>query len=392
MSFVKTPPLYHPARTGLIAVWCLLAAAADAATPAPPPSQTLFARGQEGYHTCRIPALAVTTNGTVLAFAEGRKHSGGDAGKIDLLVRRSVDNGETWGKVQVVWADEENTCGNPAPVVDRQTGAVWLLSTWNRGEDHERKIIDRTSRDTRRIFVASSSDDGITWTQPREITPEVKLANWTWYATGPGGGIQMTRGPRSGRLVIPCDHIEADTKHYYSHVIYSDDHGQNWKLGGSTPRSQVNECEIVELAGGRLMLNMRNYDRTHHRRQVAISDDGGLTWADQRFDEALIEPICQAAIRRWRWPAQDQTEVIAFSNPASQHARTNLTLRASFDDGRTWPAARVLHPGPSAYSDLAVLADGRIACLFEAGATNSYETIRLVRLPLEALAPDHASR
>ena len=161
----------------------------------------------------------------------------------------------------MIWDDAANTCGNPCAVVDRNTGVISLLVTWNRGDDREPQIIDQTSNDTRRVFVTQSTDDGRTWAPPREITGEVKQSNWTWYATGPGGGIQIENGLHKGRLLVPCDHIEARTKHYYSHIIYSDDHGESWKLGGRTPAHQVNECEVVELAGGRLMLNMRNYDR-----------------------------------------------------------------------------------------------------------------------------------
>lgn len=378
----------------LLAVCLLIAALADSAFAATRTltNQTLFARGQDGYHTWRIPALAVTAQGTVLAFAEGRKHSRGDTGKIDLLAKRSTDNGQTWDAARVIWADGDNTCGNPSPVFDRNTGVLWLLMTWNRGEDKEHQIVDQTSKDTRRVYVTSSSDEGATWTKPREITADAKLTNWTWYATGPGGGIQIANGPHQGRLVIPCDHIEAGTKRGYSHVIFSDDHGATWKLGNSTPNAGVNECEVAELGGGRLMLNMRNHDRARKNRQVAISEDGGLHWKDQRFDEMLIEPICQAAIRRLRWPEKDKPGVILFSNPASQNSRSNLTLRASFDDGRTWPVARVLHAGPSAYSDLAALSNGQIACLFEAGATNAYESIVLSRLMLDDLSPAPASK
>ena len=224
---------------------------------------------------------------------------------------------------------------------------------------------------------------------PQEITADVKQDDWTWYATGPGSGIQIQHGPHKGRLVIPCDHIEADTKYYYSHVVYSDDHGTSWRLGGWTPAHQVNECEVVELPGGQLMLNMRNYDRAKRNRQVAVSDDGGLTWKDQRFDLALIEPICQAAIERYSWP---RTAAAASSCSATRPAKTgrvNLTVRASFDEGQTWKASQVLHAGPSAYSDLAVLADGQIACLYEAGATHPYESIMFAGFPLLSLAgPD----
>jgi len=358
----------------------------DAPPPPVPCGQPVYVSGQDGYHTYRIPALTVTKAGTVLAFCEGRKNSSSDTGEINLLVKRSTDGGRTWSPQQVVWDDAGNTCGNPCAVVDQQTGTIWLLLTWNRGDDHEPQIIARTSKDTRRVFVTCSADDGLTWREPREITADTKQDSWTWYATGPGSGLQVQHGPHRGRLVIPCDHIEAGTGHYYSHIIYSDDQGQRWQRGGSTPQHQVNECEAVELADGRLMLNMRNYDRTQKNRQVAVSDDGGLTWKDQRFDLALIEPICQAAIERFSWPGAESQSVILFSNPASQSGRVNLTVRASFDEGQTWPASRVLHAGPSAYSDLAVLADGQAACLYEAGQNSAYESIVFAVFPLPSLA------
>jgi sialidase-1 len=356
------------------------------AEPATPPTgKPLFISGQGGYHTYRIPALAVTTRGTVLAFAEGRKNSRGDSGDIDLLLRCSTDHGETWSPTQVVWNDGANTCGNPCAVVDRQTGTVWLLMTWNRGDDSEKEIINRTSKETRRVFVAHSMDDGSNWSGPCEITEHLKRQNWTWYATGPGSGIQIEHGPQAGRLIIPCDHIESDTAHHYSHIIYSDDHGNCWRLGGTTPKAQVNECEVVELSDGRLLLNMRNYDRSIKSRQIAFSEDGGLTWQEQRFDRALIEPRCQAAIERGRWPAGDRSGVILFSNPAHESKRVNMTVRASYDDGQTWPDTKVVYAGPSAYSDLAVLADGQVACLYEAGLTSAYESIMFCRFPLDAL-------
>jgi sialidase-1 len=375
---------FRPWRNRLVLQSFLLSGTLIEPPPLPKPSGVpLFVSGRDGYHTYRIPALAVTTKGTMLAFCEGRRNSRSDTGDIDLLLKRSTDNGATWSAQQVIWDDAGNTCGNPCAVVDRDTGTVWLLSTWNRGDDHERQIIDGTSKDTRRVFVTSSTDDGVTWAKPREITADAKLPDWTWYATGPGSGIRIERGPHQGRLVIPCDHIEADTKHYYSHVIYSDDHGRTWRLGGRTPRHQVNECEVVELSGGRLMLNMRNYDRSKSHRQVAVSDDGGLTWTDQRFDPALVEPICQASIRRYRWPVEGYDGVILFSNPASSQGRIKMTVRASFDDGQTWPKARVLHEGPSAYSSLEVLPDGRIACLYEAGLRHPYELIVFAAFELD---------
>ena len=346
--------------------------------------QALWTSGENAYHTYRIPAMVVTTRGTILAFCEGRKGGSSDAGNIDLLIRRSQDNGQTWSAAQAVWDDGENTCGNPSPVVDLETGTVWLLSTWNRGDDHEGQIIAGQSKDTRRVFVMGSTNDGLTWSAAKEITAAVKQPDWTWYATGPGSGIQIQHGVHANRMVIACDHIEAGTKHYYSHVVFSDDHGQTWKLGGSSPKGQVNECEVVELADGQLLLNMRNYDRTQKIRQIAFSNDGGTSWSDQRFDRALIEPICQASIHRYSWPGAGRKSVILFSNPASTK-RVNLTVRASLDDGKTWPLQQCLHSGPSAYSDLAVLADGTALCLYERGDKHPYEEIVLARFRLTDL-------
>jgi len=364
---------------GLVAALVLSTAAMAA------PSQTnVFVSGRDGYHTYRIPSLVVTTRGTLLAFAEGRKQTSGDAGDIDLLLKRSLDQGQTWEATQTVWNDGPNTGGNPCPVVDRETGTIWLLLTWNRGDDAEHEIISQQSSDTRRVFVTRSTDDGAHWTPPAEITQSVKPTHWTWYATGPGAGIQIERGPHRGRLVIPCDHIEAATRHYYSHVIYSDDHGATWQLGGSTPQHQVNECEVVEITEHRLLLNMRNYDRSQRTRQQAISTDGGLTWSHQRHVPELVEPICQASIRRFSWPDARARSVILFSNPASTK-REALTVRASFDEGETWPIARQLDPRPSAYSCLAVLSNGQIGILYEAGDTHPYENLVFTRFPVEWL-------
>ena len=364
--------------TGSIISWLCLICVARAEVE----FTDVFRSGQDGYHTFRIPAVVVSSQGTVLAFCEGRKGGAGDTGAIDLVLKRSRDGGKTWSSPQRVWGDANNTCGNPCPVLERATGTLWLLLTWNRGDDTEPRIIAQTSKDTRRVFVSHSADDGVTWAQPTEITAAVKPTNWTWYATGPGAGIQIERGKFQGRLVIPCDHIEAGTRRYYGHVIYSDDRGQTWRLGGSTPRDQVNECEVVELSDDRLMLNLRNYDATQHTRQVAFSTDGGMTWTDQHHAAELVEPICQASIRRYSWPGTSARGLVLFSNPASLR-REKLTVRLSYDDGRTWPAALQLHAGPAAYSCLAVLPGRLMACLYECGGSGPYELIRFARFSAE---------
>lgn len=359
----------------LLSAFALLLTATVAAEPAPTErleQASVFVSGREGYHTYRIPALLVSKKGTLLAFCEGRKKGGGDAGDIDLLLKRSFDGGKTWAKTQVVWDDDGNTCGNPCPVVDTRTGTIWVLLTHNLGRDAEARIINGTSKGTRSVWVMKSDDDGATWIKPVEITRDVKKSDWTWYATGPGVGIQL----KSGRLVVPCDNQVAGTKVRQSHVIYSDDRGKTWKLGG-VAGPQCNESQVVELRDGGLLLNMRSY-RPGNRRLVARSKDGGATFSEPFVDRQLIEPVCQASILR----CPGERGGILFSNPASTK-REKMTVRLSRDEGTTWTHARVLHDGPSAYSCLAVLPDGTIACLYERGNKNAYETITLSRFSLD---------
>jgi sialidase-1 len=340
------------------------------------PEQTpIFAAGEGGYHTYRIPALIVTKKGTLLAFCEGRKNGRGDAGKIDLLLKRSFDHGKTWTKTQVVWEDGDNTCGNPCPVVDAKTGAIVLLLTHNLGSDTQKMIEQRTAKGSRTVWLSRSEDDGATWSKPAEITKDVKKADWTWYATGPGVGIQL----KSGRLVVPCDHYRAGSRDQYAHVIVSDDAGKTWKLGGMVG-PKCNECQIVQLDKGSLMLNIRSY-RGNNRRLIAISQDGGETFGELVEDQTLIEPVCQASILR----LPGERGGILFANPASKK-RENMTVRLSRDQGKTWPLSRVVHAGPSAYSCLAVLGDGSIGCLYERGDKHAYETITFARFSRDWLA------
>lgn len=347
----------------------------------------LFVSGTEGYHTFRIPAIVRAAEHDLLAFAEGRKGGQGDAGDIDLVMRRSTDGGRTWGPLLVVWDDGANTCGNPCPVADRETGAVLLLATHNLGTDSEREIIEQTAEGTRTVWVLQSTDDGLSWGAPRNITEQAKAIDWTWYATGPGNGIQLRWGDHAGRLVVPCDHIVEGTKQYFSHVIVSDDHGATWRLGGTTPTDKVNECAVAEIGPDRLLLNMRNSDRSVHARALSESDDAGETWGELRRDEGLPEPICQAAMIAMHAGRERSAEfsgppMLVFSNPASASARERMTLRVSGDGGRSWNELEVLHPGPSAYSSLVDLGGGAVGCLYECGDKNPYERITFATAPV----------
>jgi sialidase-1 len=336
--------------------------------------------GQDGYHTYRIPSVIVTPRGTLLAFAEARRESRTDSGDIDLVVKRSADRGKTWSGMQVVGDNGPNTFGNPCALVDRTTGAIWLLTTQNRGEDREQEIIAGTSKGTRTVWVMKSTDDGGTWSEPVEITARAKKSDWTWYATGPGSGIQT----RTGRLVVPANHAVAGTHTHRSHMVYSDDHGSTWRLGGVLPDG-TNESQVVELADGRLMLNMRNHPRKEENyRAVATSADSGETWSDVRHDLALIEPPAQASILRFSTRASHDRNRLLFSNAASTR-RERMTVRVSYDEGESWPVSRVIHAGPAAYSSLVVLPDMTIGLLYERGDEHPYERLTFAGFSLEWL-------
>ncbi len=340
----------------------------------------LFRAGEGGYHTYRIPALTVTRSGRLLAFCEGRLEGSGDAGRIDLLVRWSDDNGVTWAAPSVVAQDPPHTVGNPSPVVDRVTGRIHLVFCKNLGDGDEGLIC--AGKAPRTVWRTYSDDDGRTWSTPQEITSDVKRADWTWYATGPCHGVQLQSGGQSGRLVIPCDHIRSvnfdrKTDPYHSHLIFSDDGGERWQIGAVMP-PDTNESTVAELSDGRLYLNCRNQGGVvrpeEARRVVGWSADGGLSVASPRKDPVLVDPICQGS-------AINHGGRLLFLNPAGG-GRRGLTLRVSNDGGETWPHTALIWPGPAAYSDLCVLEDGRVALLYECGAQRPYESLRWSTLTL----------
>jgi sialidase-1 len=342
-------------------------------------------------HLYRIPALAVSKNGTLLAFAEARRDSAADHGNIDTVVRRSEDGGKTWGPEIVVAGDGDNTMGNPCPVVDRDTGRVWLHLCWNGHQPPPGGFKPGYGEDSRRVFVTYSDDDGRTWARAKEITASVKLEHWSWYATGPGHGIQLERGKHKGRLIIPSNHKsepEGGPRTYHSHIVYSDDHGETWKIGAVTAEG-YNESTAVELENGDVMLNSRLHGPgTHDKkyRGVSISGNGGETFARWGYNRDLIDPHCQGSLRRIRWAEDGNPGVIAFSNPAWPW-RTHVMVRYSYDDGITWPAGRMIYPWTSAYSDTAVLPDGRVAVLFE---KDWWGSVSLAILPAPPALPPAA--
>lgn len=360
----------------------------------------LFRGGEGGYALYRIPGIVVTPQGTVLAYCEARVTGRGDWGPIDVLLRRSEDGGRTWSPPETLVHIEgdlpvnpvaaaqkldqpgENTVNNPVAIVDHESGAIHFLYCL----------------EYMRCFSMRSDDDGRTFSEPVEITttfdefrPEY---DWKVLATGPGHGIQLTRGPHRGRLIVPVWLSLGTGGHAHrpsvTSTIYSDDHGATWRRGEiavpDTPEFVFpNETCVVQLADGAVMLNTRSESHAH-RRIVTLSPDGATDWSEPRFDDALLEPICMASIVRVSDEHSGQPSILAFSNPDNlsredgsetpgrSRDRVNVSIKLSYDDGRTWPVNRLLEDGRSAYSDLTVLRDGTLLCFYErrpAGADGS---------------------
>jgi sialidase-1 len=329
----------------------------------------LFVGGNGGYVCYRVPALAVSTKGTILAFCEARKHTGADWDAIDIALKRSFDNGKTWQKMQVVVGGREDTFNQPTPVVDRSTGTIWLPFC-NKNQQ---------------VFVTESKDQGATWSKPVEITRQVTEPTWHYFGAGPGHGIQL----RSGRLLIPAwvdaaglvpgmapgktrptarnDWVSPGDfdKAQFSYCFYSDDHGASWKRGTALESNMSDECEVVEAADGRVYMNMRSR-QGKHRRAHAWSEDGGRTWSNVKYDETLPEPSCEGSLVRFTDRDRFGKNRVLLANPASTTDRSKLTVRVSYDECQTWPLSKIVHAGLGAeYSDLAIAPDMTILCLYD---------------------------
>ena len=332
---------------------------------------TVFeSNGVEGYVMIRIPAIVHAANGDLLAFAEGRADGtpAGNNGNNDLLLKRSTDDGQTWGALQIIDDDFGWTMGNPGPVVDMldpvNPGRIWLPY----------------SKENSEMFVRYSDDNGATWSARTNITSSVKDPSWRLDSAGPGHSIQLERGANAGRLVVPGWHsLLADPTLYGSHIMYSDDHGQSWQLGASetqTPSSssapEPTENVATELVDGRVYINARNQNGGPlNTRLVTYSSDGGETYdSPLTKDPQFVTPIVENSVVRFAATDMgDAQNILIHSGPGWWHFRQDLTLRVSYDEGTTWIDNTLIHPGPAAYSDLVKLGSQEFGVLYEAGDT-----------------------
>jgi sialidase-1 len=341
---------------------------------AEPEMVDVFARGTNGYHTYCIPSLICTAKGTLLAFCEGRKINGIDESPTDLVLRRSFDGGKTWQPMQIIVKAVPEAAMDPTPIVDRTTGAIVLVydlwpeyikDTWP-ADYHIAPGMDRRSVTA---WVMTSNDDGATWSTPVDITAMTKKPGWSRIVHGPGVGIQT----RSGRLVVPCWKTNPNGSHDTNFAIFSDDHGKTWQLSDNEVGPGVNESQVVELSDGSLSLNMRGAPPC---RKGSVSKDGGKTWSAMFQIPELIDSGCQGSILRYTWAdAQGGKSRVLFCNPATGEGRNPAvsmkigrntgTIRLSYDEGKTWPVAKMLFKDTFAYSCLTTMPDGTICCLFD---------------------------
>lgn len=346
----------------------------------------VFRAGEDGYHTFRIPTIIRAANGDLLAIAEGRVSGQSDAGNIDLVMKRSTDGGLTWGQLTRIGDFGEGTIGNPAPVLDADSGDIIILAVLQPEGVHEGHI--RNGHGYRDPCIIRSSDHGVTWSEPVSLVETADREDWRWYATGPCHGIQLRHGPHAGRLVVPANFSTDDgagNNQLGAHALLSDDAGHTWRIGAvddsyvGNDHINPNESAVVELADGTLLFNTRDQGGSSRAtRASTLSKDGGESFeAPYAPVDDLVTPVCQGALLSIE---QEGRQVIIYSGPGVWNARELMKLRYSTDQGESWQDGPVLYDGSSAYSDMVNLAGSTIGCLFE---IDSYQRIVFTTVNLE---------
>jgi sialidase-1 len=303
---------------------------------------------EDGVDTYRIPGLATTNSGTLISVYDIRRNSSVDLQEdVDIGMNRSTDGGQTWEPMKVImdmgeWGgrpQKENGVGDPAILVDHQTNTIWVAALWLHGNPDKRAWFasqqGMSPHETGQLLLVKSEDDGVSWSEPINITSQIKNPEWFLLLDGPGKGIQM----KDGTLVFPAQ-FKDKNEVPHSTIISSKDHGKTWVIG-SGAKSKTTEAQVVELADHSLMLNMRD-DRGSSpggrngtgARSVSITKDLGKTWKEHPTSrKALLEPVCMASLIEHQYNGK---KILLFSNPFDQYVRHNMTIKVSEDEGMTW--------------------------------------------------------
>ena len=350
--------------------------------------------GDDGAAAYRIPGIVTTPRGTLLAVYDVRRNSSVDLQEdIEIGLSRSDDGGQTWERMRLPLSFGEygglpraqNGVGDPAILVDHTTGTAWIMAAWTHGMGNGRAWNQSKpgmgAEETGQVVLARSDDDGRTWSEPINITRQVKDPEWHFLLQGPGRGISTT----DGTLVFAGQFIAADrTPH--ACLIYSRDHGRTWHIS-QPARSNTTEAQVAEVEPGVLMLNMR--DNRGGSRAVCTTADLGETWDEHPSSrKALQEPVCMASLLHVR--AEDNAtgrDLLLFSNPDSPKRRHRITLKASTDGGLTWPAEQqvLLDEGESwGYSCLTMIDRETVGILYESSTAH----ILFQAIPLRDLIGD----
>jgi len=325
-------------------------------------SINVFESNINGYSSYRIPAIIRDKHNNLYVFSEGRS-SDSDFGKIDLVMRISNDGGYTWNSQKVLLSDGENKFGNPAPIYDEINDRIILLTKWSIAGKIESDYIKGGNHNGIKLYMTYSDDCGENWSTLHDITSCIP-DSLDWFTIGNVHGIQLRQEDNKGRLIVTGDHTINNK--YYSHIIYSDDGGYNWRMGGMVSRSGTNECTVAELSDGTLILNIRNQVGVDkYQRLQAYSFDAGESWSSAETS-SLIEPVCEGCIINYS-RNETYTDTLLFSNPASL-SRDNMTIHQSTDNGVTWHKKYLVWERYSAYSDMASLNDGFFCIIFEYGS------------------------
>ncbi|MGH8791208.1 MAG: sialidase family protein [Stackebrandtia sp.] len=359
--------------------------------------QVIFAKGDAGYGCFRIPAIVRAGNDDLIAFAEGRNSADcGDVGDIDLVMRRSADDGRTWGDIEVVNGGSENNWANPVPILDEESGRLVLVTVHNPAGDSRPRI----------PHVQTSDDDGNTWTEPRSLETDLaELGEWGHFASGPGGGIQLTRGENAGRLVVGINYSVTEEDHAAG-LIYSDDQGESWQVGAQDVIDGgaiiPQELSLVELTDGGIYAVARengNPDPANPVRAVAVGEPGGESWAapfEAEPDLPGTKQVQGSALRLRASDTGDAYDRIIFAAPTYGTLRKDMTIRSSFDEGGTWQTVSEgtqITDSRAGYSNMTLLANGEIGLVYEGGAYpdgDANDTIRFASFTEEDLGlPDN---